>query len=93
MDTRKIMKAHIDANPYLLAPMAGWTDAVYREICREFGSGLACTEMVSAQGLEHGSAHTEEYLEVRPGEGQVIVQLFGRDPAVIARQADRKSVV
>ncbi len=89
MDTREIMKAHIASNPYLLAPMAGWTDAVYRELCREFGSGLACTEMVSAQGLEHGSAHTEEYLEVRPGEGQVIVQLFGRDPSVIARQAAR----
>jgi len=81
------MRGYIAENPFFLAPMAGWTDAVYREMCREFGSGLACTEMVSAQGLAHGSAHTEEYLAVRPGEKQVIVQLFGREPGVIAREA------
>lgn len=87
MDAIETMRGYIAENPFFLAPMAGWTDAVYREICREFGSGLACTEMVSAQGLAHGSAHTEEYLAVRPGEPQVIVQLFGREPDVIAREA------
>ncbi len=32
-----------------LAPMAGVTDAAYRQICAELGAGLTCTELVSAK--------------------------------------------
>lgn len=67
--------------------MAGWTDVVFRTICKRMGAGLTYTEMVSAQGLEHGSAKTEEYLAVSEEEGQVAVQLFGNDPGVMAHQA------
>ena len=31
-----------------LAPMAGVTDAAFRQICSELGAGLTCTELVSA---------------------------------------------
>ncbi len=67
--------------------MAGWTDVVYRAICKRMGAGLTYTEMVSAQGLEHGSDKTAEYLAVSEEEGAVVVQLFGNDPAVMAHQA------
>ena len=80
-------RAIISQNPVFLAPMAGWTDVVYRCICKQMGAGLTYTEMVSAQGLEHGSAKTWEYLEVSEEEGRVAVQLFGSDPEVMARQA------
>lgn len=79
----------IDDNPIFLAPMAGWTDAVFRSMCKQMGAGLTYTEMVSAQGLAHASLKTAEYLEVWPAEGRVAVQLFGSEPKVMAQQAAR----
>lgn len=38
-----------------LAPMAGVTDAAFRQICSELGAGLTYTELVSAK--EIGRAH------------------------------------
>ena len=34
-----------------LAPMAGVTDAAFRQICAGLGAGLTCTELVSAKAL------------------------------------------
>ena len=34
-----------------LAPMAGVTDAAYRQICAELGAGLTYSELVSAKAL------------------------------------------
>ena len=38
-------------NNILLAPMAGITDKAFRKICKQYGVGLVCTEMVSSKGL------------------------------------------
>ena len=38
-------------SPVYVAPMAGVTDAPFRKIAREFGAGLACTEMISSEAL------------------------------------------
>src|SRR2546428_6655053 len=38
-------------SPVYVAPMAGGTDAPFRKIAREFGAGLACTEMISSESL------------------------------------------
>ena len=37
--------------PIILAPMAGITDTVYREICKEMGADIVYTEFVSANGI------------------------------------------
>ena len=34
-----------------LAPMAGVTDAAYRQICSELGAGLTVSELFSAKAL------------------------------------------
>ena len=73
--------------PVYLAPMAGFTDAPFRLLCREQGCGHTVTEMVSAKGLLFGSARTGALLDTLPGEGRVTVQLFGRDPAALAEAA------
>ena len=39
----------------ILAPMAGVTDEVFRELCIEAGAQLTYTEMVSAKALSYGS--------------------------------------
>jgi tRNA-dihydrouridine synthase B len=62
---------------YVLAPLAGFTDAPFRRLCHEGGADLVYTEMVSAAGLAHGSSPTRHLMETMPGEGPVAVQLFG----------------
>lgn len=60
----------------ILAPLAGYTDKAFREICTSFGADITVTEMVSAEGLSRDSVKTEELLERFDGEDRLIVQLF-----------------
>ena len=69
---------------YVLAPLAGFTDAPFRRMCAEGGADLAYTEMVSAAGLAHGSSPTKHLLETMPGEGPVAIQLFGATESDLA---------
>ncbi len=78
------------ALPLFLAPMAGITDRVFRSLCFAHGCDIACTEMVSAQGLMQAKNTQKAYgmlLDLAPGEKQVNVQLFGRDPYYMAEAA------
>lgn len=67
-------------HPVLLAPMAGYTDVVFRALCRSFGCDLSYTEMISAKGLTFGNVKTSEYLTLGEDERAVAVQLFGHEP-------------
>ena len=69
---------------YVLAPLAGFTDAPFRRLCFEGGADLCYTEMVSAAGLAHGSSPTRHLFETMPGEGPVAVQLFGATESDLA---------
>lgn len=69
---------------YVLAPLAGFTDAPFRRLCRENGADLCYGEMVSAAGLAHGSVPTMRLLETMPGEGDVAMQIFGADEKEVA---------
>ena len=69
---------------YVLAPLAGFTDAPFRRMCSEGGADLTYTEMVSAAGLAHGSSPTRHLLETMPGEGPVACQIFGANESDIA---------
>jgi tRNA-dihydrouridine synthase B len=74
-------------HPVLLAPLAGITHLPVRLLARAAGCALVCTEMVSADGLAHGSPHTLPYLRSLPAEKPLAVQIFGSDPAVMAAAA------
>ena len=69
-------------NPYILAPMAGFTESVFRKIVAKAGAGLVVTEMVSAKGLVYGNENTLDLL--KHGSETTAVQLFGNEPEVIA---------
>ncbi len=71
----------------LLAPMAGFTDAIYRGLCLAYGCDLCCTEMISAKGLLHQNENTQALLRRSPAEERMAVQLFGREPAILAEAA------
>jgi nifR3 family TIM-barrel protein len=68
--------------------MAGLTDWPYRRLCLENGAGMAVTEMASAVALAHHGRKTLELLYSDPAiEKNLSVQIFGKDPAVMAEAA------
>lgn len=66
-------------NNIILAPMAGITDLPFRLICKEFGVGAVCTEMVSAKALMYGDDKTKLLLNTKGETKPIIVQIFGSD--------------
>ena len=71
-------------NPWILAPMAGFTDAVMRTLCEEQGAALTYTEMVSAKGLYYGGNKTGRLTYIPEGAGPTAIQIFGSEPEVMA---------
>ena len=78
---------------YVLAPIAGFTNAAFRLMATRGGADLTYTEMVSAAGLAHGSSPTRHLLELLPGEGPVACQLFGAKPDELAFAAREVSAL
>ena len=80
-------------NNVFLAPLAGYTNAVFRQLCSELGAGLTFTEMVSAKGLCYNSQNTRDLLYVTPQyAGIKACQLFGSDPEYMRRAAASEEV-
>ena len=71
-------------NNLILAPIAGYSDAGMRTLCRRYGAALTFTEMVSAKGLYYNGANTKSLLFTYPEERPIGVQLFGSEPEIIA---------
>lgn len=74
-------------NRTVLAPLAGITDLPLRLLAKERGAALVYTEMVSANGLLHGSAKTGRLLDSHPAERPLTAQIFGADPGIVADAA------
>lgn len=86
-DTRYIIGDVELPNPFLLAPLAGVTDAVMRRLCEEQGAAMTCTEMVSAKGLYYGDRKTPKLLYIPPKSGITAVQIFGSESDVMSYAA------
>jgi tRNA-dihydrouridine synthase B len=71
-----------------LAPMAGVTDLPFRVVAAELGCPFSVTEMVSAKGIYYGGK-TLDLLQTDPAQGPGLVQLFGREPQLMADMAKR----
>lgn len=71
------------ATPVVLAPMAGITNAAYRQLCREQGAGLYVCEMITSRGLVERDPKTLSMLQFDPGETVRSVQLYGVDPTTM----------
>jgi len=80
------------ANPALLAPMSGVTDAPFRRLAESLGAGLVVSEMTASDDLARGRPISRLRCEAT-GIGPHVVQLAGcearwmREGAVIAEAA------
>ncbi len=74
-------------HPFILAPLAGYTDLPFRLLCREHGADLCFSEMISCHGLVFQQKKTLAYLATVPEERPVAFQLFGSDPEIMGRAA------
>lgn len=76
------------ADPVVLAPMSGVTDAPFRALVKRLGAGLVVSEMIASQAMIR---HTRESLSMArraaSDEGPMAVQLAGCEPAVVAEAA------
>ncbi len=69
----------------ILPAIAGYSDVGMRMLCSQFGAGITYTEMVSAKGLLFNNENTKALLATNEHENIKGVQLFGREPELIAR--------
>ena len=70
-----------------LAPMAGVTDLAFRQICRELGADMSCTELVSAKALCYQDKKSRGLLKLADNERPAAAQIFGSDVQCMAEAA------
>jgi len=73
--------------PLFLAPMAGVSDKIFRQLCKEYGADVLTTEFVSAEGIFRRNERTREYLDFDEIERPLGVQLFGANAEHMAEAA------
>ena len=76
-----------DSFPLYLAPMAGVSDKIFRQLCKERGADVLVTEFVSAEGVFRRNERTHEYLDFDECERPIGVQLFGANAEHMAEAA------
>jgi len=75
-------------NWLVMAPMAGITNLPFRLMVKRMGAALVTTEMISAMGLTLNQKKSISYLSSDPFEKPLAIQIFGSEPAVMAKAAE-----
>ncbi len=84
--TMKIDSLGLD-NPFILAPLAGYTDLAFRQLCREYGAGMCFSEMISSHGLAYRQQKTLQLTKTVEEERPTVLQLFGAKPDIMGAAA------
>ena len=72
------------SSPFVLAPMAGVTDAPFRRICRRYGAGMTTSEMTTADTSLWQTAKSRHRLDLDLDAEPIAVQIAGSDPDQLA---------
>ncbi|HCR10765.1 MAG TPA: tRNA dihydrouridine synthase DusB, partial [Sutterellaceae bacterium] len=70
-----------------LAPLAGFTDLPFRQICRKLGAAYAVAEMVASQKHLRESRKSQERFSLGSESYPRAIQLLGSDPEDLADTA------
>ncbi|MEC9372712.1 MAG: tRNA-dihydrouridine synthase, partial [Planctomycetota bacterium] len=69
----------------MLAPVANYCDLAFRMVARSCGGvGLACTDLLSPQGLLRGNAQSLDLARTNAEDKPVGMQLYGCDPEILS---------
>jgi len=80
----RIGKLELPGNLFL-APVAGYTDRVFRSICTEFGADFSFTELVSSEALMRGGKPSLALARRGENEKRYAIQLFGHESETMYR--------
>jgi nifR3 family TIM-barrel protein len=69
--------------PVVLAPMAGITNMAYRRLCREQGSGIFVSEMITSRALVERTPGSLHLIQTHPSEHVRSIQLYGVAPKTV----------
>lgn len=87
MKLNKIKLKNLTLNPIFVAPMAGVSDAIFRQICTDNGFEIAFSEMISANALVRKNKATLQLLQKTKQEKYFAPQLFGQNTANLVKAA------
>jgi tRNA-dihydrouridine synthase B len=83
----KIRDVIIDP-PLVLAPIAGHTDSLFRQVIKSMGGcGLVVSELVSTEAMTRHQERTLHLVRFEESERPVSIQIFGSDSARMAQSA------
>lgn len=86
-DANKNFWSRIPRPILALAPMVGVTDSAFRQVARRWGADVVYSEMISADAIVHKAPKALRMLQHVPSEYPMVVQLMGRNPAVMGEAA------
>ncbi len=70
--------------PLILAPMAGVSEAPFRQLCRGMGADILVSEFLSSEAIRRRIRTTLEGAEFEPGERPIGIQIYGADANAMA---------
>ena len=77
------------SHPVVLAPMAGVTNAPFRQLCRRHGGALYVSEMVMARAVLERTPRTMRMIHFGPDETPRSIQLYGTEPTSLGEAVRR----
>jgi tRNA-dihydrouridine synthase B len=82
---------HVLSSPVVLAPMAGVTDRPFRALCRQFGAGLAASEMLTSDVRLWDTEKSQRRMDMAGEASPRVVQIAGYDGDMMAEAAQRNA--
>ncbi len=73
--------------PLILAPMAGVSEAPFRQICRRMGADVVLSEFLSSEAIRRRIRTTLEGAEFEAVERPIGIQIYGADANAMAEAA------
>ncbi len=73
----------------ILAPMDGYTDSPFRQICRAIGSGFSVSEFLDTNDILHNTLSFSRRSRFLSEERPIFLQILGDDPAAVELAASR----
>ncbi len=74
-------------NPFIMAPIAGYTDSPFRRMVKSYGASLVYTELLSADAIVHSNKKTLALMSHLKEEKPLTVQLLGKEPGILVHAA------